>query len=435
MLAAFLLVGLMFTVKSRFFQIRRWRVWLLGTVKSIARGGGKSRDGASISQFQAMSTALAATVGTGNIAGVASAIALGGPGAVFWMWVSAFLGMMTGYAENALGIMFRRKDVKGRWAGGAMGYMERGLGARPLALLYAFFCAAAAFGIGNMTQVNSISSVLADSFRAPPLLTGIVCAALIGLVILGGLKRIASVTEKVVPLMVALYVTGALFCVFANLGAVPGAFRLILSQAFRGQSALGGAAGYGIARAVRLGISRGVFSNEAGLGSSVIVHSESDAKTPAQQGAWSMFEVFADTLVMCTLTALVILTSGVYDMGAYLKNIGAGLPVTEGAVLTSDAFAATLGAGGQYFIAVSITLFAFATLLGWGYYGERGAAYLLGERAVTPYKLIYVAVIVVGAVSKLSAVWDISDTFNGLMAVPNLIALVLLRKKAMEGIT
>lgn len=428
MLAAFVLVGLWFTVRSGFFQLRGWRLWLSGTLKSLFRKDGGHRDSGSITQFQALSTALAATVGTGNIAGVASAIALGGPGAVFWMWVSAFLGMMTSFAENALGIIYRRRDSRGRWSGGAMAYMERGLRAKPLAVLYAALLVLASFGVGNMTQINSMSAVLSDSFAVPPAVTGILSAILIGLVILGGLKRIASVSEMLVPLMVCLYVIGMLVCLWLRLPAIPDALRAIVREAFRPASALGGAAGYGIMQAMRMGVSRGVFSNEAGLGSSVTVHSESDAKTPAAQGVWGMFEVFADTLVMCTLTALVILTSGVYDMDTYIRSLDAGLPVTEGAVLTAGAAAASLGGLGRGFIAVSLTLFAFATLLGWGYYGERSAAYLFGERAVTPYKSMFIAVTVVGAVVRLDLVWGLSDMFNGLMAIPNLLALALLSR-------
>lgn len=435
MLAAFVWVGLMLTLRSGWFQLRHWRLWLTGTVKSLFRRDRRNaRDSGSITQFQALSTALAATVGTGNIAGVASAIALGGPGAVFWMWVSAFLGMMTSFAENALGILYRRRDKRGRWSGGAMAYMERGLHAKPMAVLYAVFCMLASFGIGNMTQVNSMSAVLADSFSVPPPLTGVLVAVLIGLVLLGGLKRIASVSETLVPLMVCVFVLGMLVCLAQRLPALPGALGLIVREAFHPKSALGGAAGYGILQAMRMGVSRGVFSNEAGLGSSVAVHSESDAKTPAQQGFWGMFEVFADTLVMCTLTALVILTSGVYDMDAYVRAIGESLPVTEGAVLTANAAAASLGEPGRMFIAVSLTLFAFATLLGWGYYGERSAAYLFGERAVTPYKVVFIAMVVVGAVGRLELVWGVSDMFNGLMAIPNLLALVLLRRQVIAQI-
>ena len=433
MLGAFMAVGLLYSVRSGWFQLRGWRLWLVGTLASVFRrdGARKSREAGSLSQFQAMSTALAATAGTGNIAGVASALALGGPGAIFWMWVSAFLGMMTGFAENALGILYRRKTPGGKWSGGAMAYMERGLGLKPLAWLYALFCVFASFGIGNMTQVNSIACALEDSFHVPPAATGIAAAFLIGLVILGGLKRIASVTERLVPLMVVLYIAGMIACLILRGGEIPGAFGLILREAFTPRSAAAGAVGYGVLQALRMGISRGVFSNEAGLGSSVMVHSASDAKTPAEQGLWSMFEVFADTLVMCTMTALVILTSGVYDMDAYLRALRAGLPVVEGAVLTANAVAASLGPLGGLFVSLSLTLFAFATLLGWSYYGERGTVYLLGERAAPVYKLCFIAAVFLGAVSQLRNVWAISDMFNGLMAAPNLLALALLSGKVM----
>ncbi|MCL2030005.1 MAG: amino acid carrier protein [Oscillospiraceae bacterium] len=439
-LGAFMAVGLLYSVRSRWFQVRGWRLWLAGTLGSLFRRGGarKSRDGVSLSQLQAMSAALAATAGTGNIAGVASALALGGPGAIFWMWVSAFLGMMTGFAENALGILYRRRGAGGQWEGGPMGYIERGLGLKPLARLYALFCVLASFGIGNMTQVNSLAAALSDSFAVPPAASGLVTAALAGLVILGGLRRVASVTELLVPLMVVVYSGGMLACLFLRAGAIPDAFALILREAFTLRGAAGGAAGYGILQAMRMGVSRGVFSNEAGLGSSVIVHSASDAKTPAEQGLWSMFEVFADTLVMCTLTALVILTSGVYDPEAYAAALRAGRPVAEGAALTARAVSASLGPAGGVFVSASLTLFAFATLLGWSCYGERGAAYLAGEqmgaRAVTVYRVCFIAAVVVGAVSGLRSVWAVSDMFNGLMAAPNLLALALLNGKAVKAL-
>lgn len=430
MLAAFWGVGLRFTVLARGFQLRRFGYWMRETFGTLlSRRVRHSGESGSISQFQALATAMAATAGTGNIAGVASAIALGGPGAVFWMWLSALLGMMTSYVENALGIQYRYRGPDGRWVGGAMVYMERGLKSRFMACFFAFSCALAALGIGNMAQVNSMALVLEDAFGVPPPLCGLVTAALVGLVILGGLRRVAAVTERVVPLMVLFYTAGMVVCLVARRSAIPGALALILRCALAPRSALGGAVGYGLMQAMRMGVSRGVFSNEAGLGSSVMVHTETDVRHPRQQGLWGIFEVFVDTILMCTLTALVILTSGVYDMGAWLGALALGAPVAEGAVLTTDAVAVTLGGGGKVFMSAALTLFAFATVLGWAMYGEKALLYLTGGRGALAYRLVFTAVVVVGAVGGLGPVWAVSDMFNGLMAVPNLIAISLLGGK------
>ncbi|WP_236354712.1 alanine/glycine:cation symporter family protein [Konateibacter massiliensis] len=433
MLALFLGIGLMFTVRTGFFQLFKIRLWLGNTLfacfkKTDAR---KTKDKNSISQFQALCTALASTMGTGNIAGVATAIAAGGPGTIFWMWLSAFLGMMTGFAEKTLGIKYRYKNKDGFWVGGAMVYIERGLGLKWLAVLFSIFCAFASFGIGNMAQINSISSSLYNSFDIPPIWTGVVVASLVSLVIMGGIKRIAKVTEKLVPLMSLLYMIGAFAVLAANADAIPSAFSLIMKEAFQVKSVGGGIAGYGVATAMRIGISRGVFSNEAGLGSSVMVHSASDVKEPVIQGMWGMFEVFADTLVVCTLTALVILTSGVYNMETYLANTAANIPNLDGAPLTANCFSSVIPYGAQ-FVAVSILCFALATLIGWSYYGERAVEYLFGTKAVFPYKLCYVIVIVIGSVASIRLVWEISDTLNGFMAIPNLIALVLLSGEVVQ---
>lgn len=437
MLAFFLLAGLMFTVRLKVFQLTHFKLWMRETFLAIftKRSVRTSGDGHSISQFQALSTALAATVGTGNIAGVASAIALGGPGAVFWMWLSAFLGMATSYAENTLGIKYRYRDKGGAWVGGAMVYMERALGAKWLAALFCVFCLLSSFGIGNMAQVNSVADALRHSFAIPPPVTGLLTAAAVGLVVMGGIKRIAAVTEKLVPLMVVAYVAGCLACIVINMDRAPEALGSIFSQAFGWRPAAGGAAGYGVMRSVRMGVSRGVFSNEAGLGSSVMAHSACDVSEPVKQGMWGMFEVFTDTIVMCTLTALVILTSGVYDTQGYLSYLAAGQTVTEGAALTTRAMSATLGNAGAYFVPVALALFAFSTILGWSYYGERGVEYLLGRRFVPLYRALFVAASFVGAVCGLRLVWGICDTFNGLMAIPNLAAITLLSGRVIEMTT
>lgn len=433
MLAFFLGIGLMFTLRTKFFQLTHYKMWLGNTILACLskKGVRKTKEKHSISQFQSLCTALAGTIGTGNIAGVATAIAAGGPGAIFWMWLSAFFGMMTNFAEKSLGIKYRYKNDKGFWIGGAMVYIEKGLGVKWLAVLFSVFCAFASFGIGNMAQIQSISSSLHNSFQIPPLLTGVVVASCVAMVIMGGIKRISSVTEKFVPFMALLYIAGGLVVILANIEAVPAAFASIFGEAFRFKAAGGGIAGYGIAVAMKKGISRGVFSNEAGLGSSVMVHSASDVKEPVIQGMWGMFEVFADTLVVCTITALTILTSGIYDMNTYISNTAGNIPNLDGAPLTAESFASVIPYGSQ-FVALSILFFAFSTLLGWSYYGERAVEYLFGLKAIVPYKICYVFVIVIGSVSSVRLAWEISDTLNGFMAIPNLIALTLLSGEVMQ---
>lgn len=432
MLAIFLAVGLMFTVRTKVFQISHFKYWIDVTFLQLFRKEAthvrKTNDKHAISQFQSLCTALAATIGVGNISGVAVALALGGPGAIFWMWLSAFLGMMTNYAENTLGIKYRYKNEKGDWVGGAMVYIERGLGWKWLAVIFSVFCVLASFGIGNMSQGNEIANGLYNSFSIPRWATALAVMLLAGLVIVGGIKRIASVTEKLVPFMAVTYIIGALVVIFSNIAEVPGAFAAIFGNAFNLPSMGGGVAGFTVMIAMRRGISRGVFSNEAGLGSSVMVHSASNVKEPVVQGMWGIFEVFADTLIVCTLTALTILTSGVYDYTEYAKYIGTNLPDTlkSGVALTSSAFESVFGSLGGNFISIAVMLFAFSTILGWSYYGERGIEYLFGLKAVPVYKLIFILVIFLGCNASLSLVVDISDTFNGFMALPNLIAVALL---------
>lgn len=432
MLAIFLAVGLMFTVRTKVFQISHFKYWIDVTFLQLFRKEAthvrKTDDKHAISQFQSLCTALAATIGVGNISGVAVALALGGPGAIFWMWLSAFLGMMTNYAENTLGIKYRYKNEKGDWVGGAMVYIERGLGLKWLAVIFSVFCVLASFGIGNMSQGNEIANGLYNSFAIPKWATALAVMLLAGLVIVGGIKRIASVTEKLVPFMAVTYIVGAFVVIFSNIAEVPGAFAAIFGNAFNFSSMGGGVAGFTVMIAMRRGISRGVFSNEAGLGSSVMVHSASNVKEPVVQGMWGIFEVFADTLIVCTLTALTILTSGVYDYTEYAKYIGTSLPDTlkSGVALTSSAFESVFGSLGGNFISIAVMLFAFSTILGWSYYGERGIEYLFGLKAVPVYKLIFILVIFLGCNASLSLVVDISDTFNGFMALPNLIAVALL---------
>ena len=421
--------GLMFSFGTGFFQLRHIRLWWFSTLGATfhSKNGSLCKRKSSITGFQSACTALAATLGTGNIAGVATAIAAGGPGAVFWMWISAFFGTMTGYAENLLAGLYRGRNSKGEPIGGAMFYIEQGLGCRWLALLFSFFCILGSLGMGDMAQANSIATGLQDAFGVPPLLTGLAVAGAVGFAMLGGIQRMGRITERLVPFMAIGYTSAAVCVILANWQSVPEVLHSILQQAFNLQAGLGGLAGYGMKQALRVGVARGVSSNEAGLGSSVMANSAA-GNPPVIQGMWGIFEVAVDTLLMCTLTALAILCSGVYDPVRYSTALGteAFSSLPNGAALTADAFRSVFGSGGGALIAVSLMLFAFSTLLGWSYYGERAVEYLFGPKALVPYKLLYLTCIVIGCVARLDLVWQISDTFNGLMVPPNLLAVLWL---------
>ncbi|MBD1401452.1 alanine/glycine:cation symporter family protein [Pelovirga terrestris] len=363
-----------------------------------------------ISHFQALTTALAATIGTGNIAGVATAIFLGGPGAVFWMWMTGLVGMATKYSEAILAVKYRVTDSRGEMCGGPMYYIERGLGWKWLGVLFAFFGAAAAFGIGNMVQSNSVAAAVTSTFSVSPTITGIVLAVLTALVVLGGIKSIGRVTAYLVPFMAAIYVAGGLIVVLINVAEIPAAFGAIFAGAFGGEAAFGGAVG----AAIRYGVARGVFSNEAGLGSAPIAAAAARTDYPGRQALVSMTQTFIDTIVVCTITALAILTSGALATGE------------TGAALTTAAFNVGLPGTGGIIVAIGIILFAYSTILGWCYYGEKCMEYLISEKAVIYYRVVFVLFVFVGAVAKLDFVWTFSDVMNGLMAVPNLIGLLLL---------
>ncbi|MFC3681274.1 alanine/glycine:cation symporter family protein [Bacterioplanoides pacificum] len=378
-----------------------------------------------VKPFNALMTAMSATVGTGNIAGVATAIALGGPGAVFYMWVIALFGMATKYAEAVCAVTYREVDSEGRYVGGPMYYLRNGVGefapemGKSLGVLFAIFGAVAAFGIGNAVQVNSMAALLDDSFSIPTWATGVTVAVLVGFVVFGGIKRIGEVAGKLVPAMIVLYVGASLLILAMNFGEIPHAFAIIFQYAFEPIAAAGGFAGAAVAAAIRYGVARGVFSNEAGLGSAAIAHAAAKTNNPVQQGMIAMLGTFIDTLIVCTMTALVIITSGAWmATGAD----GAGL---TGAVLTSEAFNSSI-AGGSYIVTIALAVFAFTTILGWSYYGERCWQYLFNEKTLIVYRVIFVAAIVYFAGAKVEFVWNLSDTFNGLMAVPNLIGLLLL---------
>lgn len=537
MLVLIIGTGIFMSVRTEFFQITRIKTWANETFLAIFKKKSvtKTDEKKAITQFQALSTALAATIGTGNIAGVATAVCIGGPGAVFWMWLSALFGMMTSFSENVLGIYFRKKNEHGEWSGGAMYYLEEGLKekkglrhiAKPLSVMFAIFCVMASFGIGNMAQSNSISSAMQSNFNIPTVVTGVVLAVIAALVVLGGIKRIAKVTEKLVPFMAIFYIAGCLIIFVMNFRHIPYVFSSIFKSAFSFSAVAGGVGGYIIKRAVTMGFKRGVFSNEAGLGSSVMVNCASDVKEPVIQGMWGIFEVFFDTIIVCTLTAFVILSSPANSVsfeealnnvstqpqyftinytdgetnlidsdinpkyivasddaaeGTYteysaktvygqefpvkilnssnvsgendftfanvmeIKGIQAkdangnhltnengdpiidSVEITEvnGVPLVTYAFSQRLGSVSGKILAVAILLFAFSTTLGWSFYGTKALEYLLGTKATIVYKIIFVLFIVVGCTMKLGLAWDISDTFNGLMALPNLIGILSL---------
>ncbi|MBP1548632.1 MAG: sodium:alanine symporter family protein [Oscillospiraceae bacterium] len=539
MLILIISTGIFMTIRTGFFQVTKIKYWFGSTFLAIFKKKSvtKTKEKKAISQFQALATALAATIGTGNIAGVATALVIGGPGAVFWMWMSAFFGMMTNFSEKVLGIYFRKKNTDGEWAGGPMYYIEEGLKnkkgvkhiAKPLAVLFSVFCVLASFGIGNMTQVNSISSAMKANFSIPAIVTGIVLAVIAGLIIIGGIKRIASVTEKLVPFMALFYIIGCLIIFISNYKQIPYVFSSIFTSAFRFDAVAGGVGGYIIMRAATMGFKRGIFSNESGLGSSVIVHSASDVKEPVIQGMWGIFEVFFDTLVVCTLTAFVILSSPanaptfdtamqnisteaqyfqlsdvqndgvvmlidrnyttvlkvagktaaegtyteydaktIYGQTLTVKLLNAGQAKDEddftfanimsvkgvqgknadgtpmvdengnpvitsvkieevnGVPIVTYAFSLRFGKAAGRILAVAILLFAFSTVLGWSFYGTKALEYLFGAKAITAYKIIFIPFIVIGCTLDLSLAWDIADTLNGLMAIPNLIGVLLL---------
>jgi len=366
-----------------------------------------------ISHFQALMTALAATVGTGNIAGVALAIFTGGPGALFWMWITGLFGMATKYSEAVLAIKYRETDEFGTMSGGPMYYLSKGLGWKWLGTLFALFAAFAAFGIGNMVQSNSVADAAQASFGIPSWVTGILLATFTAMVVLGGIRSIARVTEILVPLMIIVYFTGAGTILILNIRALPGVFFLIFRSAFSPTAAVGGFLGASFMHTIRMGVSKGVFSNESGLGSAPIAAAAAKTPNPVKQALVSMTQTFIDTLVVCTMTGLVILSSGLWTSGH------------TGAELTALAFDTSLPGGlGEFVVTIGLIFFAYSTILGWCYYGEKSMEYLFTEKAVKPYRVVFVVFVALGAMMKLEVVWRISDIMNGMMAFPNLIGLL-----------
>lgn len=414
--------GVFLTVRTGFFQFRRFGTVMKNTVGGLFDKSLHDKKGG-VSPFQAVTTALAGTIGTGSIAGLATALVLGGPGAVFWMWMSALVGMVTKYSEIVLSLKYREKGEDGIWLGGPMYYIKNGLGVKWLALLFAVFAMIACIGTGNATQSNSISGVLESNFKIAPWITGIVLTLLVGVVIIGGVKRIGSVNEKLVPVMAVFFIIASVAVLIVNAGRIPEAFALIFREAFNFKAAFGGAAGYGILTAMRYGVGRGVFSNEAGLGSAPIAHSASSTTDPVKQGTWGVFEVFITTIIICTMSALAVLTSDVY-LNAF--NLGVA-PSVSGAALSSVAFNEALPYVGGIGVALATVFFSLSTILGWAYYGEVCAGYIFKNHrktAVTVYRIIYVAFVFVGAIAEINTVWLIADCFNALMALPNLVALI-----------
>lgn len=483
--------GIYYTVSLGFFQFSKLPLWLSNTLFAIFREKEtRKKDGekTAFSQFQAMATSLAATVGTGNIAGVGTAISAGGPGAVFWMWFCSFFSMMTSYAENSLGIYYRKRDKNGEWLGGPMYYLKDGLskkGGAFLAAAFSFFTLFASFGIGNMTQSNSIAAALSSSFGFSKAAVGIVVFALSLFVILGGSSRIGALTEKLVPFM-ALFYIGASFCIIIfNFSQIGNIFSAIFKSAFSFRAAVGGFSGAAVKKAVSVGFRRGVFSNEAGLGSTVMVGSSSNIKEPAVQGMWGIFQVFVDTIIICSVTAFVLLSVSVqtvpiskamsdagrkscyvsllpkddgkkvrlcgekenrvfgFENGKILKtdettfiNVimlkksenGAEFEKIEGASLVSLAFYTVFGKWADIILSLSVTMFAFSTIIGWSFYGDKSVRFLFKGKGKTIYKILFALLTFLGAVTKLDLVWNISDIFNGLMAIPNLIGIIFLSK-------
>ena len=453
MLVLILGTGLFLTVGLGFMPLRK----LVYGFRMLWAGRREQGQG-DITPFNALMTSLSATIGTGNIAGVATAIAIGGPGALFWMWMTALVGMATKYAEAVLAVRYREVDENNNHVGGPMYYIRNGLGQNWawLAVLFAIFGALAGFGIGNSVQANSVADALSSRFGVPEFWTGIVMAVLVALVLIGGIRWIAQVAGKLVPFMAIAYVLGGLVVLVLNYAEVPGAFALIVSEAFTPSAGVGGFAGAGIMLAIQMGVARGIFSNEAGLGSAPIAHAAAETDSPVRQGTIAMLGTFIDTIIVCTITGLVIVVSGQWQAvstdfsaceargGVIEERVGSAWGIerpstvcidpegaehaklVSGATLSTQAFAHELPGSGKYIVALGLVLFAFTTILGWAVYGERCVEYLLGVKAILPFRVLWVAAVPIGAVAHLDFAWLVADTLNAMMALPNLIALLLL---------
>lgn len=409
--------GIFLTVKLGFLQVSRLPLALNLIFKAENQGKGD------VSSFKSLCVALAATVGTGNIVGVATAVKMGGSGALFWMWVAAFFGMATKYAEGVLAVKYRSVDKNRHISGGPMYYIRKGMGEKykPLAIFFAVATMLVAFlGIGTFPQVNAIIDSVNITFGTPKAITNIILTIIVGSIIFGGLKNISKVTGKIIPFMAIFYVACSVFIIFANITAVPEAIKLIIKDAFTGSAAVGGFAGSTIMLAMQSGVARGIFSNEAGLGSAPIAAAAAKTKYPSEQGLVSMTGTFIDTIIICSMTGLVLVLTGVWSGEA------------SGAAMTSSAFVQSMGGIGGVFLTLSLVLFAFTTILGWNYYGERACVYLFGVKGITPYRIIFIILIACGFCLKLDVIWILADIVNGLMAIPNLIALIALSGVVVE---
>lgn len=413
MLVLMLGTGLYLTIHTKGVIFTRFGTVMANTLKTIFKKQVNNEEG-TITPFQAVCTALAATVGTGNIVGIAIAISIGGPGSIFWMWICAVLGMVTKFCESTLAVAYREKNDKNEYVGGPMYYISKGLGWKKTAVLFCIFAVVASFGVGNMVQANAVSGGMESVFQIPASITGVVLAILVSLVIIGGIKRISVVAEKLVPFMASMYIIVAIIVLVINSDKIPAAFMMIINDAFTGTAAVGGFAGSTMLYAARIGVARGVFTNEAGLGSAPIAHASANTDHPARQGCWGAFEVFFDTIVMCTITALVIITSGLWNDSSL-----------DGTEISLRAFQNAIP-GGQYVVSIGLVLFAFATIIAWYYYAEKALEYIAGRKAVAAYQIIFVVLVFVGCIAEVDVVWELADLFNGLMAVPNLIAMFAL---------
>lgn len=411
MLLLILGTGLFLTVGLRFMPVLKIGYGF----KRLWRGRVSTEEG-DITPFNALMTSLSATIGTGNIAGVATAIFIGGPGALFWMWCTALVGMATKYAEAVCAVKYREVDDLGNHVGGPMYYIKNGLGEKWawLAMAFAIFGACAGFGIGNMVQANSVADAMESTFHIPDLVTGILLAVLVGMVLIGGIQRIATVAGKLVPFMAIGYMAGGVIILIVNIDQIPAAFGLIFKYAFTPVAAAGGFTGAVVMKAIEMGVKRGIFSNEAGLGSAPIAHAAAKTNDPVRQGTIAMLGTFIDTIIICSVTGLVIIVTGAWTGGE------------EGAALSTAAFNTGLPGVGGYVVAFGLAIFAFTTLLGWSYYGERCMEYIFGTKSIMPFRIAWVIAIPIGAVFELDRVWLIADTLNALMAIPNLIALIIL---------
>lgn len=418
--------GIWLTIRTKFFQFRKFGYAMKNTIGKIFKKGNAGKG--EITPFQAVSTALAATVGTGNIAGITFAITLGGAGSIFWLWITALIGMCTKYAEVVLSVKYRERNAKGDWVGGPMYYITNGLGRnwKWLSVIFCIFGAFAAFGIGNAVQVGNITDSINTAIGAfapnasgntetVNLIIGVIIAIIVAVVLIGGIKRLGAVTEKMVPFMSAVYIIACLVIIFANIGRIGEVFGMIFKGAFNPSAVVGGVGGFTIMQCITWGVKRGVFSNEAGLGSAPMAHAATSETNPVKQGLYGIFEVFMDTIVICTLTGLSLLMSGI-DLNYGVKGTTA---------LNAQAFGTIFGDKlGALIIAVGITLFALSTILSWGLYGSRCCEYIFGSKSIKIYQVIFVLITVVGATMELGLAWDIADTLNGLMAIPNLVALI-----------